>query len=589
MTQRVPYLLRFFLQALLALTVLMYCHAQDTSRQDTVARIADQYTITIADLQQYVHDYKYAYRYRKHLASAFEKALDDMIVNQLKRIDFFTVGLNRDAERLQRTRRSVNEELAIRYYESQFYGRYVNEDSMRNAYKEMGREVFYRQIVLAKPKNASRKDIASLKSLANAVRMRILNGEDFVRLAKQFSRDRVDRSGNTLHLLDWKMSFSSDVTYTTFHLPVDDVRVLETGDSFHIVRVAKVNKRDVQPYANVKEEIRKALDGRYSGLSYEEFEQQKKNLVDEKAVKWNPKALRQLVRWSKIPRFYQTSYADTLREAISHGRNLVILEYSKARVDLKEYLRLLNDVLTWGDYASVSQADVKKFVLEAVRTSMIVDKAVKLGLGKDAFTPGTTNPILKNEIVRLYNRHEIEEHIPPATDQALRDFYRANKDSLYYQLAKVNMYAVVDTNKSVIDGMKEKLDQKVPFEKLAREVLVKTFIRRRDGTLATFLGEEPPFLAEAAFTLKLNEVAGPIEYVDPEKGKEYALIKCIGTQEEKQLSYEDVNKTIADEFANYHRERIALSVAEQLRRKYSVTIYRDVLKKHLLSMGINPQ
>ena len=168
MTQRVPYLLRFFLQALLALTVLMYCHAQDTSRQDTVARIADQYTITIADLQQYVHDYKYAYRYRKHLASAFEKALDDMIVNQLKRIDFFTVGLNRDAERLQRTRRSVNEELAIRYYESQFYGRYVNEDSMRNAYKEMGREVFYRQIVLAKPKNASRKDIASLKSLANA-------------------------------------------------------------------------------------------------------------------------------------------------------------------------------------------------------------------------------------------------------------------------------------------------------------------------------------------------------------------------------------------------------------------------------------
>jgi hypothetical protein len=189
----------------------------------------------------------------------------------------------------------------------------------------------------------------------------------------------------------------------------------------------------------------------------------------------------------------------------------------------------------------------------------------------------------------LYNHHEIEEHIPPATDQALRDFYRANKDSLYYQLAKVNVYAVVDTNKSVIDGMKEKLDQKVPFEKLAREVLVKTFIRRRDGTLATFLGEEPPFLAEAAFTLKLNEVAGPIEYVDPEKGKEYALIKCIGTQEEKQLSYEDVNKTIADEFANYHRERIALSVAEQLRRKYSVTIYRDVLKKHLLSMGINPQ
>lgn len=588
MTQRVQFVLCFSLLAFFALAVLINGHAQGASQQDTIARIASQYTITFPELQLYVHDHHYAYMYRKHLASAFEKALDDMIVNQLKRIEFFAMGLNKGAEPLQ-LRRSISEELAIRYYLTQFYDRYVNEGSMRNAYEEMGKEVHYQQIVLAKPMNASRKDIDSLKSLANSIRRRIRNGEDVVRLAKQFSRDREDRSGDTLQLLDWKMSFSSDVTNTTFHLPVDDVRVLETGDTFNIVRVAKVNKRDVQPYANVKEEIRKALDGRYSGLSLGKFEQAKKGLVDEKAVKWNPKGLRQLVQWSQIPKFYQISYADTLREAISHGRNFVILEYAKARVDLKEYLRLLNDVLTWGDRASVSQDDVKKFVLEAVRTSMIVDKAVKLGLQKDVFTPWTTNPILQNEIVRLYNRHEIEEHIPPATDKVLRDFYQANKDSLYYQFAKVNIYAVVDSNKSVIDGMKEQLHQQVPFEKLAPQIPVKTFTRRRDGTLATYLGEEPPFLAEAAFKLKLNEVAGPIEYVDPEKGSEYALIKCVAIRQEKEQSYDDVKRSIAADFANHYREQIGRSVTERLKRKCDVTIYRDVLWKDLSSIGITPE
>ena len=589
MTKRERYLLRSMLPALVALTVLVHCHAQNASRQDTVARIADRYSITFPDLQQYVHDYQYGFRYRKHPVTAFEKALEDMIVNQLKRIDFFTLNLNSDPQLLQRIRRSVNEELAIRYYVTQFYGKYVNEGSMRNAYKDMGREVFYQQIVLVKPVKASRKDIDSLKSLAKSIGRKMRNGEDMVRLAKQYSRNRENLPGNTLRHLDWKMSFSDDVAYATFHMPVDDVQVLEGGDSIHVVRVARIRTRNVKPYPNVREEIRQALDGRYAGPSYREFERTKKGFVDEKAVKWNRDALRQLVQWSRIPKFYETVYGDTLREALSHGRNFVIFEYSHTRVDLKEYLRLVSDVLTWGDHVSVSQDDVKTFVVEAVRTGLVVDRAIALGLEKDVFTPGTTNPILKTGIVRLYNRHEIEDRIPPATDKALGDFYRANKDSLYYQLAKVNIYAVVDSNKNVIDGLKAKLHTQVPFEKIAPVILVQTFIRKRDGTLATYLGNEPPFLAEASMNLKLNEVAGPVNYVDPEKGKEYALIKCVHTQEEKQLSYDDVKNRIAEDFSNYHRDRIGESVAARLKSEYSVTIFRDVLLKNLSPLGIKPE
>jgi len=218
-----------------------------------------------------------------------------------------------------------------------------------------------------------------------------------------------------------------------------------------------------------------------------------------------------------------------------------------------------------------------------------VDKAKKLGLEKDVFTPETTNPVLSNGILRLYDRHEIVEQVPPATEQALKEFYQVNKDSLYYQLAKVNIYAAVDSNKGVVDGMKEKLNQNVPFEKLAPRILVITYIRERDGTLKTYFGDEPPLLAEAAFKLKLNEVAGPVEYVDPASGKQYALIKCIGIRDEKQLSYDDARKTISDDFATYHRERIGQSVRERLKKKYAVTIYNDVLQRMFSFLGISPQ
>jgi hypothetical protein len=220
---------------------------------------------------------------------------------------------------------------------------------------------------------------------------------------------------------------------------------------------------------------------------------------------------------------------------------------------------------------------------------MIAKKAATLGLENDVFSPGTANPILMSGIVRLYNQHEIEQQLPPATGPALKEFYQANRDSLYYQLAKVNIYAIVNSDRSVLDGLKANLQQNIPFEKLVPHILVKTYVRKRDGTLGTYFGDEPPFLAVAAFNLRLNETAGPIEFVDPAKGTEYALIKCVGVREEKQLSYDDVKKTIAADFANYHRERIAQAIADRLKKKYTVTIYMDVLQKDLMSTGIKPE
>ena len=38
---------------------------------------------------------------------------------------------------------------------------YVNDDSIQSGYKQMGKEVIYQHIVLAKPKQSSRKSIDS--------------------------------------------------------------------------------------------------------------------------------------------------------------------------------------------------------------------------------------------------------------------------------------------------------------------------------------------------------------------------------------------------------------------------------------------
>ena len=587
LTHNVRFLLRSSLQGLLALTVLANGRAQDTSRQSIIARIDDKYTISFSDVQQYLSDSHLIYKYRKNRAKAYQLAVDGKIVNQLKLIDFFALGLDKNKELLQGIKREISEELVVRYYETQFYERYVNEDSMRSAYREVGKEVVYQQIVFAKPKSPSQKELELLRSRARSVLDTIGRGADFAQVAKNYSQSgESSRPGDLMPPLTWKLSLLSNVNSTIFHLPADEIRIIESKESIFIVKVVAVRNMDVPPYENVKEDIRRALDQRYSDQSLREFERTKKNLIDEKTLAWNTKALQQLERWSSIPHFYESGYSDTLRNAISRGKNLVIVRYARSRVDFSEYLRLLNDVLRWGNVSPITQDNIKKYILEAVRTDILVKKATALNLEKDIFHAQTKNPVLRNEILRLYDLHEIDARIPAATDKALKDFYETHKESLFYQLAKVNIYAVIDSNKKVVEEAKRRFEQHVPFEKLAPEIFVKTYVRGRDGTLDTFLEDEPPYLGELAFTLKLNETAGPVEYVDTAWGRRFAFVKCVGIREAKQLTYEDVKPTISKAFTKYYRDEITRTTEDRLKKKYTVTVYTDVLNRELAAVGI---
>ena len=135
--------------------------------------------------------------------------------------------------------------------------------------------------------------------------------------------------------------------------------------------------------------------------------------------------------------------------------------------------------------------------------------------------------------------------------------------------------------------MKERLANGTPFEKIAPVIDVKTYIRKKDGTLATYLGDEPPYLAEAAMKLALNEVTGPVEFRDDKGKTKYALMKAVGVREEKQLSFEEALATMGKDFVKYHKELLEASVEMSLRAKYPVSV-RDAVLDRLLSHGRAP-
>jgi len=573
----------FFIMLLFALVSVTACKNEQEKDSNVVAQIADDYVITFNDLRKFVFDRLYHKQYRD-ITESYNQALDVMITNQLKVKDFFETNFDKNQELTHSIKRIINEELIVEYFKTQFLGKYTSDEFVQKIYNNMGRQVFYRQIVLYKPAKVSQQQIDSLKIQSLKIKAEIDENKDFNQLVKQYSQHSESINSNGyMPPVGWDQSVSNAIDNIIYDLNIGDVRILEAHNAFQIVKVTNIKEVDVEPYDKIKDDIKDKLNKNYYNKSLDEYDTAKEILVDPATFKWNDQALNQLVKWSGIRNFYIDIYKDTLQRAISNGKNLVLATYPDGQVDFEEYLRLLNTVLIPKNTQNISKKDTEKFIIEAMRSDLVIKKARELDLEKNIFNARTNNMVLRTQITKLYDGNVIESQIPGPAPEALHKFYESQKDSLYYHLKKINIYVMIFPEKNKADEVMQRISNGTPFEKISGRWLVKTFVRDRNGNIKLYRSPQQHYLGEAAFELEEKETSGPIEYVDPEKGKQYAIIKCVHIRPEKQLLFDDVKNTIAEDFVKYQREKRTREVRETLWKKYNIKIYKDVLSEKLTS------
>ena len=583
-TSRYPVLYLTFLFILIWSGCKSEMLPEDNPQNDVVAKYDGKYTVTFSELSKYVNDWFYSHKF-KDKSVAYNNALNDLLINQFKRMDFFEKGLDKNEKLIQSISRTINEELVSEYFNKKYLDKYANMEEAKKVYNIMDKQVIAQQIVLYKPENASPTQIDSIQQKAMKIKSEIEEGKDFNSLVRQYSQDAQSLKNNGfMPPVDWKQSMIDPVGNVLFGLNNGDVRVLNALGDFKVVKIDEVKKIHVEPFDKIKNEIISFLKNAYYQVSMDEYEKDKKVLIDENSLEWNEEALKQLVKWSNEPNFYGSRYQKTFEDALANNDNKTILVYNKGKVDYKEYLRLLNNILILPSAQNnLTEKDLKDFILEAIRTDMIVDKANSLDLKKYIFNPFTKNVVLKNRIAYLYNQAEIETKIPDTTYEALHQFFNENENTLYYQLAKRNIFVMVFPNKDEAENASKKIKQGIPFEKVKGSYLVRTYLKERNGEIKTFPNDEKPVFAEIAFKMKQSEVSAPIKFKDENNQIKYAILKCYYIRPEKQLTFDDVKNSIANDFRNYYREKISKDVEQKLKDKYHPEIFEDVLTKALSS------
>ena len=573
--------LKRYLVFLLLFLAFAGCSKDKSSEDDKIiAKIGDNYEITVSDLKQYVADRNYIRRFRNK-SNAYKNALNVLITNQLKRFDFFDRKLNENQDLMEKIRPAINYALINTYFDTEFVEKYVNEKNAEKAYKQMDKQVIINDILLPIPKNPSKEKIDSLKTLALQVEKELIRNNDINEIREEYS---LKNPVISIKNISWLQSMSDPVAHVAFKQQKGSTQVVQSYDGFHIIKVMEIKKIKLEPFDEMKDKILSELKKGYYQVYNNEYDSFRYSFIDKNSIKWNQRGLDKIVKWSKINNFYGGAYKDTIKNAILNGDNFEILSFNNGKVDLKDFLRLLEEVAIVTPRTIVNSVNVKNFILDAVYDDNVVKAAKKIGLEKGLINPYTKDKIVKDRIVYLYNKAVIEESIPKPTPEALKTFYEDHRDSIFYQLKKINLYARIysDSIKAVEDI--NEIKKGTPFEKVSNTWFVKTYIRERDGSLNSYRSQEPPYLAKAGFKLGLNEAAGPVEYYDSTKGKQFAVIKCIRIRPEKQLTYDDVKgKRIVEEFRNFYRQKISDDLVVKLRQKYGVKIFEDELSKAIES------
>lgn len=556
--------------SLLAAAAAVPATGQPLPHDAVVATVDDELEVTVADVDGRAE--RIFYRGVIERPERYRTALHEATVQHLKSLDFFRLGFDQDSAFLARNGRAITEELIVAYYKDRYEEPFLNEDTIQAEYEAMDRAVVYRQILLRKPADASAATLDDIRSTVQEVRRQLDAGADVETLVQRYSEDEAAvRVDGLMPPVTWSQSLKSPYHAVVFQLDPGEVVSLETQDTFVVAVAERVEEVPVPRFEEVYDQIVQVLRGRYSEEANQAFYVERQALVDSVSVRWNDAALAQVMEWSQTPGFYEGDYPEVVGRYLAVNGDAVVFTDSAGELRLSELPRLFREVLTLPASGVRSDEIVRDFLLEAVRADRMAERAEALGLREEILRPDTPSPVLAGAFARYYDQRRVEERLPEPTEAALRAFYDAHADSLFYQLATVYTEVIERETEAEIDEVWAQVQAGVPFEEASSRRLNRSFERTRDGEIVTRFNREPPYLGEFAFELAEGEVAGPVAY-DRSEGRHHAIVRVKRKLDERQLAFDEVRERVAEAFLQHHREQRGAEIEAELRARYPVQV-----------------
>jgi hypothetical protein len=559
--------------------ILTNCSNIQHREADIVASVKGIGDISFNELQNHYRDYQFDLKYRDNPKQGYQEALQSLVLFKRKVADFKKEEMYENKKLMNPIQRYVNEEIRRLYFEEEYLGKYINEASITSYYQLMNKEITYQQLVLNKFHNQNSNSETNVKSRIDQILSEINSGTDFDILVSRYSEDITNNNNGLMPPINWRNGWLNSTNRAISTMNIGDIEVLESESMYYIIKISDIKIIDIPQLNDIRPTIIKNLREQYLDRALQEFAFMEDNIVDTKDFKWNEEAVKEITNWSKDDSFFLGRYKDTINEAINLSNNKTIISNNLEEIKYDDLLYFLNDILIPGIEKDISENDLKNYIVEAIRTDLIIKKAKDLGYDEKILT-GNATDALEFQYQKIYTIENVDNKIPTANDTFLKEFYNEHKDSLLYQYALTSIYVKLFYEKSEALKMIENINAGESFEQAAnRTYKVKSFIKNKEGKISSYYSKEEPILGNIAFEMEPNEIIGPINTYELGIQK-FAVIKSSRKIEEKVPTFNEI-ENLEKLFEAYYREQLNQRVKDVLASKYPVITFDDIISKNI--------
>jgi len=389
---------------------------------------------------------------------------------------------------------------------------------------------------------ASELDTIAAKSKVDSILTLVRGGEDFSRLASEFSEDPGSKEkGGDLGFFERRMMVK-EFDEAAFNLDTNQVSdVVKTNFGFHIIKLT--GKKPYPTYEEDRENLKKMFERQ----SYQ---------VNEETVNYILSNSDSVKLDSEHPKFQE--FADK-----------TLFTYANKFVTAAEFFEKLADKKDY--YKKIITEDILKGAIKAVREDYLL-KEEALNLEKtdsefadlmDDYSNGIF--IFKLQEEEVWNKIEIDS-------SKLNQYYLSTKENYKFP-DRVSFAEIFSAKDSVINSYYEQLQAGTDFESLASNT-ERLAMKNKGGVYPLNDIKTSPLYEEANNLEKPGDYSKPIKVTGG-----FAIVKLIEKDPARLKTFEEARAEVAGAFQENESKRLENDYIERLKRRYEPVVYYSELEK----------
>lgn len=459
----------------------------------------------------------------------------------------------------------------------------ITNSMLKKRYRLLSKEWHVRHILLP----FSQDSVATIEKL-KSIRSRILKGEDFGDLAREFSQDiksagkKGDLGFITYDPKKWDERFLGVVA----SMPIGRVSdVVRTKQGYHLVFVQRVRDVDLPLFKEKLTDLRNELIRENIpklDSAFYKFRDDINERYHAEQLSDNIDSL--LVLIQKVEADHVDDKVNLQRDPRQFKEKLTEeqAKFTLATYDGGEYT--LNDLLT--TYNEISpmrrpllnnKPAVVEFLNRNVPRKLMIRYGYEKGIDRNRELRKEVEKEKERQMISRVRRIKIDAHTTP-TEEELLAIYNENPH-LYEDDVRVKVQEILVADPDTAMKVYDKAMAGADFDALARQYNEREDTKAQNGVLDYLSMRDYGMVSRKAVQMKAGEISEPIR-----NRKVYSIIKVLDRKASGVKPFDEVRLRIRRTEKIRKRDELTEEWMASLKEKYKVAIYEDVIKREFEKM-----